>query len=187
MKEGGLQTRPYGNLELRFDPDRHHRRSIRLQGFDYTQPGAYFVTICTYHRECILGDVIDGEMRLSKPGSIVSECWADLVNHYPCVTLDSFVAMPNHIHGVIQLTDVALDPTPMPARRRALPEIVRGFKTFSSRRINDSRSSPGTAVWQRNYYEHVIRDEQELEAVRHYIEGNPAKWAQDVDNPANLE
>ena len=106
--------------------------------------------------------------------------------------------MPNHIHGVIALADGAAERSagagmnpalaPLaPSRRHALPEIVRGFKTFSSRRIDEARSAPGQTVWQRNYYEHVIRDEQELNAVRNYISGNPAKWAQDIDNPANVK
>jgi REP element-mobilizing transposase RayT len=149
----------------------------------------------------MFGDVIDGEMCLNKFGHIVKRCWAGLANHYDYVELDTFVTMPNHIHGVITLADstaerstgAGLNPAlaplaPLtPFRRHALPEIVRGFKTFSSRRINEARSAPGQLVWQRNYYEHVIRDEQELGAVRNYITGNPARWAQDIDNPANLK
>ena len=141
--------------------------------------------------------MIDGEMCLNMFGHIVSRCWADLTNHYAYVELDTFVTMPNHIHGVITMAGstaersagAGLNPAlaPLaPSRRHVLPEIVRGFKTFSSRRINEARSAPGQPVWQRNYYEHVIRDEQELDAVRNYITGNPAKWPQDIDNPANL-
>ena len=182
---------------MTFDPDKHHRRSIRLKGYDYAQPGAYFVTICTFQRQCLFGDVADGELYLGEFGHIVLQCWGDLVNHYPNVILDVFITMPNHVHGIVVLGDAATErpvgaglkpalPTPAPTKLLGLPEIVRGFKSFSSRRINETRNTPGVPVWQRNYYEHVIRDAQELDAVRHYISDNPAKWARDMDNPANM-
>jgi putative transposase len=105
------RTRPYnttcptGNTEMTYDPAKHHRRSIRLKGYDYAQPGAYFVTICVRERECALGDVKDGKMALSDAGHIVQACWDDLPTHYPHVELDAFIVMPNHVHGVIVLVD----------------------------------------------------------------------------------
>ena len=169
------------------------RRSIRLPSYDYGHPGSYFVTVCTNQRLFLLGEVVGGEVNLSPYGAVVMNCGHDFVNHYAHVELDAFVVMPNHIHGIIVLTDVdrrtdvgaGLKPAPTTARDRSygLPEIVRAFKTFSSRRINEARATPGESVWQRNYYERVIRDEAELDRARQYIVGNPANWSSDVENP----
>jgi putative transposase len=90
---------------MAYDPEKHHRRSIRLKGYDYTQPGAYFITICTHGRECLFGEIIDGEMHLNEAGQIVVQTWQDLPNHVPNVQLDAFVVMPNHVHGIIIITD----------------------------------------------------------------------------------
>ena len=179
-----------------YNPERHHRRSIRLREYDYSLPGAYFVTICTQRRECLFGEVIEGEMRLSPYGRAATECWSDLPNHYGYVELDEFVIMPNHVHGIITIPGAAdfdvgagLKPAPtgpVSAKRHGLPEIVRGFKTFSSRRINRFRKSPGQPVWQRNYYEHVVRGDADLDRIRKYVQDNPAKWAEDSDNPHNF-
>jgi len=171
-----------------FDPDVHHRRSIRLKDYDYSQPGAYFVTICAKGRECLFGHVIDGMMLPNDSGKIAVSCWHDLTTHYEYVGLDAFVVMPNHVHGIIILRHpddggAGLKPAPT-LKRHGLPEIVRAFKTFSSRRINILRSSPGMPVWQRNYYEHVIRNEHDMHAVREYIVNNPAGWNKDEENPA---
>ncbi len=360
---------------MAYDPEKHHRRSIRLKGYDYTQPGAYFITICTHGRECLFGEIIDGEMHLNEAGQIVVQTWQDLPNHVPNVQLDAFVVMPNHVHGIIIITERAggigaglkparttmgpgsaadsgstpgpgsaggagstagpgsvgagsvgagsepapttttapgsaagsgpttgpgsaagsgpatapgsaagsgpttgpgsaagSDPTTAPgptagsgptagagsamgsgraaapdsaagsgraaapdsaagsgptaapdsaagsgpttapgstpgsgpvgagsepaptaptepaptAPTRSsygLPEIVRQFKTFSARRINELRGTPGTPVWQRNYYEHIIRNESSLNRIRQYIAENPARWDADPENP----
>lgn len=180
-----------------------NRRSIRLKGYDYTQPGAYFVTICTYQRIHLFGEVVDGEMRLNAFGEIVRQAWFDLPNHYGHVELDAFVVMPNHIHGIIILTADTVGaglkpaptptptvgaglrpaPTPAPTKRHPLSEIVRALKTFSARRINALRGTTGTPVWQRNYWEHVIRTERALDAIRRYIIHNPARWHLDRYNP----
>ena len=168
---------------------------MRLQSYDYSQPGAYFVTICTHGRVCILGDVVDGKELLSGAGNVVRECWGDLPNHYPHVELEEFVVMPNHIHGIITLRDTGQDIAtcrtragykPAPTRQHSLSEIIRGFKTFSGRKINQLRNSTGQSVWQRNFCEHAIRDEKTLAAVREYIVNNPAKWSEDYYNPRNL-
>ncbi|GIW45213.1 MAG: hypothetical protein KatS3mg077_2495 [Candidatus Binatia bacterium] len=84
-----------------YDPERRHRRSIRLKGYDYTQPGAYFVTLCTLNRQCLFGEVVDGQMRLNEAGHVAQRCWADIPNHFPHVQLDAFIVMPNHVHGVL--------------------------------------------------------------------------------------
>ena len=173
------------------NPDKHHRHSIRLKDYDYSQAGAYFVTICTRDREGLFGEIAEGLMRLSPFGEIVGACWHDLPHHYPHVALDAFVIMPNHIHGIIVLADptvvgAGFKPAPtMVNKRHRLTEIIRAFKTFSSRRINESHGTPGTPVWQRNYYEHVIRNENDLDEVRKYIMNNPLKWDLDKENPEN--
>ena len=160
------------------------RCSIRLKGYDYTQPGAYFVTICTHQRRCLFGDVVGGEMRLNELGDFVWATWHDLPNHVPHVQLDAFVVMPNHVHGIIIIRDVGAGSEPAPTtKRHGLPEIVRQFKTFSARRINRRRGTPGQPVWQRNYYEHIIRHEESLNRIRDYILTNPLRWNLDRENP----
>jgi len=166
---------------MAYNPNLHHRRSIRIAGYDYSQAGAYYVTICITGRRCILGEIVAGEMRLNELGAIVQREWCRLPRHYSTMDLDAFVVMPNHVHGVIFLKDSR----GKTVRRRPLFEIVRGFKTWSARRINGKRNSSGTPVWQRDYYEHIVRDEDDLNRIRHYIAGNPAKWEEDSENPAN--
>jgi len=188
----------------------HHRRSIRLVGYDYTEAGAYFITVCTHGRRCLFGDVIDSEVRLSDAGRVVHDVWDGLPTHYLDVELDAFVVMPNHAHGIVilasrNLVGAGLKPAPTdhlgdasgphnprfvgaglkPALRpHGLPEIVRGFKTFTARRINEMRVTSGMPVWQRNYYEHIIRNEESLAGIRQYIADNPARWVDDPENPS---
>ncbi len=163
------------------DTNQPARRSIRLRGFDYAQQGAYFVTICTHQRACLFGEIADDEMRFNTTGSVAHGVWMGLPTHYPHVELDAFVVMPNHVHGIVVLGS-GIQPTPV--KLESLSEIIRGFKTFSARQINRSRSRPGNRVWQRNYYDHVIRDEVGLDRIRQYIVDNPARWAEDPENPA---
>ncbi len=188
----------------RYDPDRHHRRSIRLKGYDYAQAGAYFVTLCTQGRACLFGEAVDGEMRLNARGEIVRQCWADMPIHFPRVALDAFVIMPNHVHGIIVLADDALvgarhavplpNAVPVPSHREqmerfgqpvagSIPTIIRSFRSAVTYRLNALRGTPGTPVWQRNYYEHIIRNERAMIAIREYILNNPIQWAVDRENP----
>lgn len=172
----------------------HTRRSIRLKGHDYSQPGAYFVTVCTQDRACLFGEVTDGEMRLNPAGQLVERGWCAIPDHFPLARLDSFVVMPNHVHGIIVLSNVRAthaspprDPAP-PGRprgpqRHSIGAIVGSFKSAVTKNINASRGTPGAPVWQRNYYEHVVRDEGSLNRIRQYILDNPAQWAMDRDNP----
>jgi putative transposase len=173
--------------------DRWHRRSIRLRGYDYAQPGAYFVTLCVHGQELIFGDISNGQLRMSRYGKIVQACWDNLPHHYAHVELDAFVMMPNHVHGIIRLTDIVgagLKPVPTndPAstKRHGLPEIVRAFKTFSARRINNMRGAAGAPVWQRNYYEHIVRNDDELGRIREYVVNNPLGWERDPENPTAI-
>ena len=164
------------------------RKSIRLPGFDYSQPGAYFITVCTRNRASILGDVTEGKLCLNAAGRLAQAVWEELPQHYPHVHLDAWTVMPNHVHGIAILKSDSVDHVgaglkPAPTQRHGLPEIVRAFKTFSARRINALQGTAGTALWQRNYYEHVIRDEAALDRIRQYIADNPARWHEDPENP----
>jgi len=172
-----------------YDSHRHHRRSIRLKGYNYTHPGAYFITICTYKHRCLFGRVVDGEMRLNPLGQIVTNCWNEIPHHFPHAELDEFVVMPNHIHGVISIVGAThaspLQQThpprgPIPG---SLGAIVGSFKSAVTKRINRHRHTPGGVVWQRNYYEHIIRTELALNAIRQYIRDNPLRWHLDQYNP----
>jgi len=177
-----------------YDPRRHHRHSIRLKGYDYSLSGAYFITICVHHGQCVLGAIDNAEMRLSAYGNIVAATWESLPDHYSCIELDAFVVMPNHVHGIVVLVDASTDTLPTaetglePAltrngHRHGLPEIVRAFKSFSARGINQSKGIQGQPFWQRNYYEHIIRNERAYLAIREYILSNPANWGADQLNP----
>ena len=166
------------------------RRPGRLQSFDYATPGAYFITVCTWDRQVILGEVMGERVLLSDAGRIVEGTLSALPVHYPEIGLDAFVVMPNQVHGIIILEVVGAglrpaptDPTGNHAQRHALPEIIRAFKSFSARGINELRRTPGHPVWQRGYYDHVIREEQDLKRIRDYIFSNPLAWSTDRQNP----
>ncbi|MBN2107361.1 MAG: transposase [Deltaproteobacteria bacterium] len=164
----------------------HHRRSIRLQGYDYAGAGAYFVTICAHDHNSLFGEIVDGKIVLNNMGQVVLACWNDLPHHYKNLELDFFTIMPNHVHGIMALLDTTfvgagLKPAPT-GKRHGLPEMVRALKTFSSKRINQIRKTPGMPVWQRNYYDHVIRDDDDLNRIREYVINNPANWQEDEEN-----
>mgnify|MGYP003795549223 FL=1 len=169
--------------------DRFHRRSIRMKGYDYSQPGAYFITICTHQNHALFGKIVDGEMQLNNLGRVVQFTWDDLVNHVDNIELGPFMIMPNHIHGIIQIIEPNVGAGSEPARtepapkssssQTSLPEIVRQFKTFSARRINTLRNSTDKPVWQRNYYEHIIRNDQSFQKIGEYILTNPVQWEND--------
>ena len=185
-----------------YDPDKHHRRSIRLKGHDYTQPGAYFVTICTRDRESLFGHVVNGEMRLNEAGEIARRCWGDIPSHFPHAALDAFVIMPNHVHGIVLVGAqfIAPDPRDGPIGRvPVLGDIVRAYKATATRlvrRRDDGATNLGAMDkgvmnhaptgfgWQRGYYEHIVRTEGELMSIREYVMGNPARWDEDENNPA---
>jgi putative transposase len=167
-------------------------RSIRLKGYDYAQAGAYFVTICTHKRDCLLGEVVDEEIMVSPYGEIAIACFREIPLHFAHAVVDAFVVMPNHLHGIIVITHGAhveaqhaapLHGSVNAPRVGALSTIVRSFKSASAKCINELRGMPGTSFWQRNYYEHVIRNERDLERIREYIAMNPLKWALDRENP----
>jgi len=159
---------------------------MRLEGYGYSQPGAYFITLVTQHRECLFGEVVGGEMRMNQFGKIVERAWIDLPFHYPHIILEAFVIMPNHMHGIMDIK-VGDDDycrggseiLPYKIKRYGLSEIVRALKSFSARRINQIRSMKGATVWQRSFYDHIIRDEQDHRNIWEYIQINPQKWQED--------
>ena len=156
------------------------RKRLRLSEYDYATAGAYFVTICVRDRRCMFGTVVNNAMSLNSWGRIVEDCWYDLRVHYPTVDLDAFVVMPNHVHGIL-----ALKPASAHQTAYALTEIVRAFKTFSARAINARRRMKQT-LWQRGYFDRIIRNEKELMRIREYIDNNPVAWQYDRENPARL-
>ncbi len=175
---------------MNFNREIHHRRSSRLPGYDYSQAGMYFVTICTNQKECLFGEIIDGEMRLNECGEIVGKRWNEIPLHYPNVKLDECVIMPNHVHGIIALENSRLVGAQHAAPLQninvapgSLGAIVRSFKSAVTKRINEIGSMTGITIWQRNYHEHIIRDEKSLNQIREYIVNNPAQWEMDNENP----
>ena len=194
------------------DDASRHRRSVRLSGYDYATTGAYFVTICTWRRQCLFGNVCEGEVRLNELGLIGRDEWSrtGLLRHN--VETETCVVMPNHLHGIIAITshrrgvlhtpqssavarthlDLASGtPTNAPQESLRSPSetigaIVRGFKSACSRRINQVRVTPNQPVWQRNYHEHVIRNEKDLQRLRQYILDNPSRWIDDRNHPSRI-
>jgi REP element-mobilizing transposase RayT len=186
-----------------------HRKSMRLDGYDYAQPGGYFVTIVTQGREMVFGEVCERKMHPSHAGNLVRQAWLDLPRHYANIEIDLFCIMPNHFHGIVFILDsprrggscmpaeqilparklVGIDSSPERKTRPyvrdsnpPLSEIIRAFKSFSARRINSLLNRSTTPLWQRNYYEHIIRDETDLARIREYIINNPARWEMDEEN-----
>jgi len=228
---------------MKYDPKKHHRRSIRLADYDYAQAGAYFVTVCTEDQTCFFGDVVGSEMRLNDAGQMVQTAWDELPDHYPGVETDAFVVMPNHVHAIIVLSPdpvgagpcacpnqngqpVGAGPRPCPneegqpqgvaptndigqpqgvaptndigqpqgvaptkdRRVLSLADVVQRFKSLTTKRYADGvrqhgwRAFPGR-LWQRNYFEHIIRNDYSRDQIRLYIASNPASWALDRENP----
>ena len=186
---------------MKYNPQIHHRRSIRLKGYDYSQAGLYFITICVHEKKHLFGNIENGEMILNDAGKIANECWLEIPNHFPNAVLHEHIVMPNHVHGVIQLLKnndtVGIDnyqslfphPSPQPSTQqppknefqkiipRSIGSIVRGFKIGVTKWVH--ANSEIHTVWQRNYYEHIIRDEQSYQKISEYIVNNPANWKND--------
>lgn len=193
----------------KFDPQKHHRRSIRLPNYDYAQIGAYYITIVTHNREMLFGEIVNSEMKLSSLGQIAQREWERLPKRFKHIELGAFVIMPDHVHGIIIIrygrgtADISRPNNPQDLRRAptpdattveqfskpvsgSIPTIVRSYKSSVALRINYARPGDSTPVWQRNYYEHIIRDEKDMQAKWDYIESNPSNWENDNENPHNL-
>ncbi|HWR20345.1 MAG TPA: transposase [Verrucomicrobiae bacterium] len=174
-------------------PDQEHcrRRSLRLQGYDYSQAGAYFVTICTQGRKCRFGDIVNGQMHLNEVGRAVHSVWERLSARFPTLETDTFVVMPNHIHGILVLVGAGLalpvegaaSSAPTKTTSITLSDVVRAFKSISAIDVNRLLSRLGQPLWQRGFYEHVIRNDESLNRVREYIATNSLRWGLDRENP----
>ena len=150
-------------MKSKFDPQKHHRRSIRLKGYDYSQTGAYYVTIVTFHRDCLFGEIVDGEMYLNEYGEIVQKWWDEIPIHFPNVELGAFVIMPNHVHVMIET-------------RMGFPlqEILHSWKSFTANQANKLLGRSGE-FWQREYFDRYIRNAEHYVQAVGYIEENPVK------------
>jgi len=168
-----------------YDPNIHHRRSVRLRGYDYATSGAYFITICAEKRACVFGQVYGETVEPSAVGQRVIECWNTLPSKYSEVELDAFVLMPNHMHAVFGLCypETLADPVGAGSPRRGLGQVMGFFKYQSTKVINEARGTPGAKLWQRSYFDHVIRSNRALDAIRQYIDTNPQRWSADAENP----
>jgi REP element-mobilizing transposase RayT len=215
MKYNPEIHRPVG---MKYNPEIHRRRSIRLKGYDYGQLGVYCITLCTHEKQCWFGEIRDSKMCLNQLGNIVVQEWLRTPQMRPEIVLDEWIMMPNHLHGILIITDAS--PTSVGAHRRAplsghaplsepaplsqkspnqhppnsnlsnppqlrrhsnsLSSIIAGFKSTTTKRINVIRETPRIPLWQRNYYESVVRDTEHLEHVRNYIRANPSCW---IDDP----
>jgi putative transposase len=190
----------------KYDPEKYDRRSIRLRRYDYASAGAYFVTVCTQDRRCMFGKIENGVVRLNEAGRMVEEVWNVVPDHYPGVETDAFVVMPNHVHAIIFLVGATPCGRPhqeqipgsgqtrgsAPTSRRmpviSLGDVVRRFKTITMKKYVKGVKHCGWIrfdgrLWQRNYFEHIIRNEKSLNLIREYIVQNPLRWEYDRENP----
>lgn len=206
---------------MKYNPDIHHRQSIRLRGYDYSQNGLYFITICTQNREHLFGRITNGQMALNPMGEIAHNEWFKTESMRPNIRLHEFIVMPNHIHGIIEIIPVGahcmrpLDTRPHDAppttdnhgqsepgdgqsgrvqraptntattifvgqRAPTVGDIVRGYKSAVTKRINEIRNMSGVPVWQRNYHEHMIRNETAHLKIADYTQTNPQRWQEDT-------
>jgi len=208
---------------LKYNREIHHRRSIRLKEYDYSQAGAYFVTICTWNRECLFGDIVNGRgnamgairelplqagahgiggnnsrIALNEYGKVVEEYISRVEERFDNVYVEEFIIMPNHMHAIIfvdQHVGVIHELRPQASfaerckqrRKMLLPKIIGWFKMNTSKSINQMRNTEGRPVWQKNYYEHVVRNEKELRSIQEYIINNPLQWDLDENNPVNIK
>ena len=162
-----------------YDPAIHHRRSVRFQGYDYSRAGAYFVTICTHRRACLFGEVVDEAVHLNQIGQMVQVIWDGLPNRFAGLELDVRIVLPNHLHGILLLDGTGQVP---------LGQIIGAYKSLVVREYAAGVEARRWGryqgqLWQRNYYEHIVRHEAELSRVREYIVTNPMQWELDEYNP----
>ena len=213
------------SIQSKYNPDIHNRHSIRLRDYDYSQAGLYFITICCHERQCLFGEIIDGEMKLNDVGIAATQCWNEIPEHFPNATLHEYVIMPNHVHGIIELSQITslANQTPAPGAEDIQPlhvaitgrhtnkshnkdhnvgaeyfqpcnntsprnqfqklisgsigSIIKGYKIGVTKwaRANTNNYT----VWQRNYHEHIVRNEQSYRTISEYIITNPQRWEHD--------
>ncbi len=200
-------------MPSKFDPKKHHRRSIRLDGYDYSQPSAYYVTIVVWHRECLFGEIVNKELKLNNLGKIVELEWKELPKRLQFIELGAYVVMPNHFHGILifhenvgatrrgftkarsgktpvpHIKTEGIDGSPLPRgpKPASLGAIMAQFKSRVTKRLWKMPSLTEIPIWQRNYWEHIIRNEKDLQNKSDYIKANPILWDEDDENPLNLK
>ncbi len=176
-----------------------HRRSIRLQGYDYSSLGDYHITINTYHKQPLFGIINEEKLVPSEVGRVVERIWMDIPRHFPFVELGPFVVMPNHFHGIISIvdetgrgtaccaptSDIQIDREFGKMPPHSIPAIIRSFKSAVTHEIRQSIPNLKNPVWQRNYYEHIIGSDEDYDIVAAYIEYNPSNWSSDKENAGN--
>jgi len=172
-----------------------NRQSMRLQGYDYSTPGFYFITICTNQKECLFGGVVNGKMYMNECGVVALDYWKRIDTRYPNTIIHEHIVMPNHIHGIIEIVNVnpfvgAIHESPLQRnanpelyrnhrRKMLIPKIIGWYKMNTAKQINLIRKTPGTKIWQRGYYDHIIRNEESLFHIQEYIKNNPMNWNKD--------
>lgn len=189
---------------MKYDPQIHHRRSIRLKGYDYSQSGLYFITICIQNRECLLGKIEQGLINLNQAGQMVQQMWQQLPQRFSSIQIDEFVVMPNHLHGIIAISMVNMVSNnqsqaqdlkqiqPLQTSKSVkLGDIIGAFKSITTHQyiqgVKQYHWQGFTGkLWQRNYYEHIIRDQASLNNIREYIINNPLKWEDHPENPTHF-
>jgi len=188
---------------MKYNPDKHHRKSIRLKNYNYSNIGSYFITVCAYNHECLFGDIEDGRMQLNNCGRIIESEWLRSSEIRKEIELDIYQTMPNHFHAIVFILESSTNKRKKldvymvganghsPLRNRlamkskSLSSLMVGFKSSVKLKINKFRNTPGVPIWQRNYYDHIIRNENELNQIREYIINNPLEWELDEENPKN--
>ncbi|MDT8381936.1 MAG: transposase [Brevefilum sp.] len=166
-------------------PDRH-RKNVRLKDYDYASPGYYFVSIVSYERKNIFGEIIDGEMNLNQAGKTVEQTWQDIPKHFPNTSCEIFVVMPNHIHGIINIIDDEIVRAQSirgnGVKPKSIGSIIGSFKSAVTKQLHQTKTINQERIWQRNYYEHIIRDEDDYQQITDYIAANPINWGHDLKN-----
>lgn len=198
---------------MTYNPDIHKRQSIRLKGYDYSQSGLYFITICCYQRECLFGNIINSQIILNNFGQLIKEEWLKSAEIRNEIEFDDFVIMPNHFHGIVIINqeinrdfmknDVDFQDNNVGANGRSplqqiqssrpkismkpksISSLIAGFKSATTKKINIIRNTPQNPVWQRNYYDHIIRNDESLARIREYVQNNPLSWENDQLHPNN--
>jgi REP element-mobilizing transposase RayT len=203
VRPSGTQQSFTLTMNNQYTPHIHHRRSIRLKGYDYSQAGLYFITICCAARQCLFGNIADKTLQLNQGGVIAQECWVEIPHHFPNVVLHEYIVMPNHVHGIIEIvfdantvgaknfsppppTDTDIHTSGITAKNfspqftspsKTIGSIVRGYKIGVTKWFRQNTDIH--EVWQRNYYEHIIRNEEAYRRIAEYIKHNPAQWQED--------
>ena len=193
---------------MKYNPDQHKRQSIRLKGYDYSRSGFYFITICCYQRECLFGKITDGQIKLNNFGELVKQEWLKSAEIRKEIELGEFVIMPNHFHAIVIIdrnagtmnlgangrstlqkinhsSEIQSSKQAISMKPKSLSSLIAGFKSATTKKINMIRETPQNPVWQRNYYDNIIRNDESLDKIREYVQNNPLSWENDQLHPNN--